>query len=83
MSTPGAEVPPQYLLKCGACDRTEPRTREEMLQHAREGWPRCCGDVMGYFALPAPSAGADTAIEKPALGKPDDTAIGRPALPPT
>lgn len=72
---------PAYLLWCGACSRSESRTAAEVLEHTRTGWPKCCGQVMAYFAAGNRPASGDTAA-KPALGS-GDTAHDKPALPTT
>lgn len=72
---------PAYLLWCGACGRSEAKTATEVLGYTRIGWPKCCGQVMAYFAAERPSA-IDTALDKPALPNSGDTTLDKPALPP-
>lgn len=73
---------PEHFLHCVECGRTVEKTREELLRHAREGWPRCCDQTMGYFTLADRPGASDTALERPALGAAGDTAIDGPSLPP-
>src|SRR5262249_52922369 len=85
---PGTEVatdpipaPPGYLLWCGTCGRSEGRTATEVLGYTRDGWPKCCNQVMAYFTASARPNATDTSLDKPALGS-GDTAPDKPALPP-
>lgn len=56
------------LLRCDSCDRVVECTGAEVLRYTREGWPKCCGEVMTLF----------TEDERPA---PDDTAQDVKSLP--
>ena len=83
---PSAEAnrdwPASYMLRCATCARELSATPEKVRGYAGTGWPMCCGGAMGYFAVPArPGTGA-AAPDKPALGAPDDTSLGRAPLPP-
>lgn len=58
---------PRRLLRCDTCARSEENSAEELLRYTREGWPKCCGQVMAVFTEAVPSAADDTALDKPAL----------------
>jgi hypothetical protein len=54
------------LLHCQKCGKTDDVTHSELLKHTRSGWPRCCGEVMGYFAESRPPvASDDTTVDEP------------------
>ena len=40
---------PRRLLRCDVCGRTDQPTAADLMQYARRGWPKCCGQVMAYF----------------------------------
>ena len=42
------------FLLCDSCGRADEVTRADLMRHARDGWPRCCGEVMDYFMKPPP-----------------------------
>jgi uncharacterized Zn finger protein len=42
------------FLLCDACGRADEVTRADLRRHARDGWPRCCGEVMDYFMQAPP-----------------------------
>jgi len=56
-------------LWCGACGRVEECPPDAFDGYARDGWPRCCGQVMSYFREPEPG--------------PDDDPAGRSRPPPS
>ena len=41
---------PRRLLRCPACRRTDDVSHADLMRHTRDGWPKCCGQVMAYFA---------------------------------
>jgi hypothetical protein len=60
------------LLHCDVCGRAVVVADDDLLRYAREGWPRCHGEVMAYFTESGRAAEAD-----------DDTVTDRPSpLPP-
>lgn len=62
-------VAPRRLVRCDVCDRTVECSASDLLRYTREGWPRCCGQVMALY----------TEAVRP---ESDDTKLDRPALPP-
>jgi hypothetical protein len=45
------------ILRCHHCHRSVDRTAAELLTHTRDGWPKCCGEVMTlYTATSKPTA---------------------------
>jgi hypothetical protein len=44
-------------LRCSACGRTQACSAADRLRFTRQGWPRCCGEVMDYFAHSTPLGG--------------------------
>jgi hypothetical protein len=62
------EDPSKRAVSAGP--RLDEPSRDDLLRYTRQGWPKCCGSVMALF----------TEAEKPG---PDDTALNRPALPPS
>lgn len=40
---------PRRLLRCHSCRQTIESTSEILLRYTREGWPKCCGQVMALF----------------------------------
>jgi hypothetical protein len=67
MPTEPEQPAQQYLLWCATCGRTDERTRGEVAQFARDGWPRCCDAALSYLARPPAPPASDTAPDKPAL----------------
>jgi hypothetical protein len=55
------------VLRCDECGSERVCRTAELLQYTRDGWPHCCGQVMGLYTDPE---------------RPDDTAAEVPALPP-
>lgn len=55
------------LLRCPACGRTDVCAPAERLRYTREGWPKCCGQVMAYFTQAEPPVTDDTKIDRPPL----------------
>jgi hypothetical protein len=52
-------VAPRRVVQCNACGRSADCTAEELLRYTRDGWPRCCGQVMAFYTeatRPAPAA---------------------------
>jgi hypothetical protein len=41
-------VEPRRLLECIICGQVVECSAEELLRYTREGWPRCCGQVMVF-----------------------------------
>jgi hypothetical protein len=50
------------LLRCDACGRTDDATHADLMRHTREGWPKCCGQMMDYLV-------ASTAARCPTCGR--------------
>jgi ribosomal protein S14 len=44
-----ADTPGRRLLRCPVCGRADEVTQDDLMRHARDGWPKCCGQVMAYF----------------------------------
>ena len=49
---------PRRLLQCNVCGRTIECSVGELLRYTREGWPKCCGQVMAFYTEPS-RAGSD------------------------
>jgi hypothetical protein len=55
MSAEAPAVPTvERHVRCGSCRRRFPCSPTDQLRYAKEGWPRCCGEVM--MLDPAPGA---------------------------
>lgn len=37
------------LVRCDQCGRSDECSASDLLRFTREGWPRCCGQVMVMF----------------------------------
>jgi hypothetical protein len=48
------------LLRCDSCGRTVECTGSEVLRYTREGWPKCCNEVMTLFTEDERPASDDT-----------------------
>ena len=76
MPTDPIRQPPSHtptgrrLLRCDRCGRADEATHADLLRHTRDGWPKCCGQTMAYFAE----------AERPRMSEP--TPPEGPALPP-
>ena len=64
----GSRSNPRRLVRCDACNRMVECSAADLLRYTREGWPKCCGQVMALFT-------------EAAWQPPDDTKLDRPALP--
>jgi hypothetical protein len=42
------------LLRCTACGRTVECHARDLERYVRDGWPRCCREVMAYFVEAEP-----------------------------
>src|SRR5215211_1466649 len=42
------------VLRCKLCARTSECTSTDQIRYARNGWPRCCGQVMELFIQTPP-----------------------------
>jgi hypothetical protein len=40
---------PRRIIRCNACGLTVECTASDLLQYTREGWPKCCEQVMTFF----------------------------------
>ena len=49
-----APAPSPHEVQCGVCGRSTDCTPADLLRFARDGWPRCCGEVMFLLADPVP-----------------------------
>ena len=38
------------ILRCPTCGRSDEVTQTDLLRRSRDGWPKCCGQVMDYIA---------------------------------
>ncbi|MBN9121258.1 MAG: hypothetical protein J0I06_19255 [Planctomycetes bacterium] len=60
---------PHRIVRCGACGRSVECTITDLLRYTREGWPKCCGQVMAFFteaARPGPNdLGEEGRAEEP------------------
>jgi hypothetical protein len=46
---PGSSDPSNRILRCRKCGKCTDCTSEDLLTYMRDGWPKCCGDVMTLF----------------------------------
>lgn len=46
MSATPAPAGGRRFLRCPACGRAAEVSRADLLRHAHNGWPTCCGQVM-------------------------------------
>ena len=60
---PPAPSDDRRFLRCPTCGRAEHVTQSDLMGHARNGWPKCCGQVMDYIT-------EDTAALCPTCGQP-------------
>ena len=74
MPTDPTRQPPSHtptgrrLLRCDRCGRADEATHADLMRHTRNGWPKCCGQTMAYFAeAERPSMSDPTPPEGPAL----------------
>ncbi|MBN9120670.1 MAG: hypothetical protein J0I06_16220 [Planctomycetes bacterium] len=63
----GTDTNPRRLVRCDACDRTVGCSATDLLRYTREGWPRCCGQVMALFTETGRPEADDTKVDQPAL----------------
>src|SRR4051812_48953772 len=56
------------LLRCPVCGRADEVTHDDLMRHARDGWPKCCGEVMDYFLEAPRPAGTQFSHKCPACG---------------
>jgi len=60
------------FLRCPGCGRAAQVTRPDLMRHARDGWPKCCGQVMDYVVEHAtalcPTCGRPGGLTFPAAG---------------
>ena len=63
----GSQVNPRRLVRCNACDRTVDCSAADLLRYTREGWPKCCGQVMALFTEAARPQADDTKVDRPSL----------------
>ena len=62
------------IIRCEKCNKSEELSYQELLRYTREEWPKCCGEVVGYFIeAKKPNARAETDLEQPS--RPDPTTI--------
>jgi|GEM_PF-4569433 len=50
---------PRPFLRCGSCARTAECTPADQLAYARNGWPRCCAEVMELVVPPEVDGGKE------------------------
>jgi hypothetical protein len=53
------------LMWCSACGGIVTCSRTDLIRYVREGWPRCCGPVMGYFSEACRPDPDDTKADRP------------------
>jgi hypothetical protein len=61
------------LLRCDKCRQTKEVTHADLMACTRTGWPKCCGQTMGYFieaVLPTDPAADEPATRLTALKAP-------------
>jgi hypothetical protein len=55
------------LVNCARCGRSDECSASDLLRFTREGWPKCCGQVMALFtSVPNPGSG-DTGTDLPSV----------------
>jgi hypothetical protein len=52
-----------HLVRCAPCGRTIECAPTDALRYTREGWPKCCGQVMTLFTAAAKPDADDTKVE--------------------
>lgn len=64
-SRPDRKVEPRRVVQCNTCGCAVECSADELLRYTREGWPRCCGQVMAFFTEPSrPAADARLILPK-------------------
>jgi hypothetical protein len=53
------------LVRCDQCGRTDECSPSELLRFTREGWPKCCGQVMALFTEAEKRGSDDIALDRP------------------
>jgi hypothetical protein len=67
----GSNTNPRRLVRCDTCDRTVECSAADLLRYTREGWPKCCGQVMAMFTEGGWPESNDTKVDRPALPPPE------------
>lgn len=52
-------------VRCEQCGRADECSASDLLRFTREGWPRCCGQVMALFTEVEKRDSDDTARDPP------------------
>ena len=77
--SPATPSPDRRLLCCQACGRADEVTHPALMQHVRDGWPKCCGEAMAYVREVAPAGDRCPTCGRPAaLTFPAATPAGAP-----
>jgi hypothetical protein len=63
----GSQSNPRRLVRCDSCNGTVECSAADLLRYTREGWPKCCGQVMGLFTEGGGQSSDDTKVDRPAL----------------
>jgi hypothetical protein len=63
----GGHAASRRIIRCSVCSRSKDVSYEDLLKYTRYGWPRCCGEVMGYFLEATRPSTNDDTDEQPAL----------------
>ena len=66
---PQVPDPLRRLLRCNTCGTTVMHTAEEMLAYTRQGWPKCCGEVMALYVESPPADADRTPLDTPRLSE--------------
>jgi hypothetical protein len=56
---PGSAAAARRVVRCARCGRADERSATELLRYTREGWPRCCGQVMALLTESVSSGPGD------------------------
>ena len=63
-TTPHHALSGRRLLRCDKCRQANQVTHAALMGYTRTGWPKCCGQTMGYFNEAVPPT--DPAADEPA-----------------
>ena len=55
------------LVRCDQCGRADECSASDLLRYTREGWPKCCGNVMALFSEAEKPGSDDTTLDRPPL----------------
>ena len=63
----GSQINPRRLVRCDSCNGTVECSAADLLKYTREGWPKCCGQVMALFTEAGWTPSDDTKVDRQAL----------------